>query len=164
MHRMQRSRLFARLSRPVRKALQRHPLSCSERDRQGEQFSINVKPTVTQEFSINARARRLGDRKRCELLSLQPMDRWTPETYDELWIRMQSLRNLSWSWDGLSKCHEAVLRFSHHRIFSTFSRQFPWQESARGGYVPVVFAFAISLLGRTVKPEFSSTIHLLENP
>jgi MoaA/NifB/PqqE/SkfB family radical SAM enzyme len=66
-----------------------------ERKRQQVEFPITVKPTVN---SVNFRhlpalvewAARLGDL----CVSPQPMDRWTPETCNELWIEEADLAEL----------------------------------------------------------------------
>jgi len=67
----------------------------AERERQGVHFPITIKPTVT---SRNFRhlpalvdwAKKVG----ATSVSMQPMNRWTPETYDELWIEEPDLPEL----------------------------------------------------------------------
>ena len=58
-----------------------------ERDRQGLTFPIIIKPTVGRKNyhylpDMVQWVKEIG----ATALNFQPMDRWTPETYDELWI------------------------------------------------------------------------------
>jgi radical SAM protein with 4Fe4S-binding SPASM domain len=63
-----------------------------QRDRQGRQFPIIVKPTVnSKNFRLMPALVRWAIDKGVSCVQLQPMDRWTPETYDELWIEEPEL-------------------------------------------------------------------------
>jgi MoaA/NifB/PqqE/SkfB family radical SAM enzyme len=58
-----------------------------ERDKKGLAFPIIIKPTVGKKNyrylpDMVAWCKQIG----ASLVNFQPMDRWTPETYDELWI------------------------------------------------------------------------------
>ncbi len=62
-----------------------------EKKRQGVEFPIMVKPTVTEK-----NFRYLPDlvewaTERGLMVSPQPVDRWSPETYNELWIEKENL-------------------------------------------------------------------------
>jgi MoaA/NifB/PqqE/SkfB family radical SAM enzyme len=80
--------LFEKLSNGIKYLLE-------ERKRQGVEFPITVKPTVN---ALNFRhlpalvewAESIGDL----CVSPQPMDRWSPETYNELWIEEAQLPEL----------------------------------------------------------------------
>jgi MoaA/NifB/PqqE/SkfB family radical SAM enzyme len=67
----------------------------AERGRQGKKFPINVKPTVnTKNFRLMPELVEWAISKGVSCVSFQPMDRWTPETYDELWIEEPDLPDL----------------------------------------------------------------------
>jgi MoaA/NifB/PqqE/SkfB family radical SAM enzyme len=60
---------------------------CEERDRRGIDFPIIIKPTIGKKNfrylpDMVTWVKEVG----ATALNFQPMDRWTPETYDELWI------------------------------------------------------------------------------
>ncbi len=66
-----------------------------ERDKRGLDFPIIVKPTVGKKNykhlpEMVQWAKSVG----ATALNFQPMDRWTPETYDELWIEEDELPEL----------------------------------------------------------------------
>lgn len=66
-----------------------------ERERQGRQFPINVKPTVnSKNFRLMPDLVKWAMDKGVSCVQLQPMDRWTQETYDELWIEEPDLPEL----------------------------------------------------------------------
>ncbi len=72
--------LFEKLSNGIRYLI-------AERDRQGKRFPINIKPTVNaKNFRLMPALVNWAMAKGVSCVQLQPMDRWTPETYDELWI------------------------------------------------------------------------------
>ena len=72
--------LFEKLSNGIRYLI-------AERDRQGKRFPINIKPTVnSKNFRLMPELVDWAIAKGVSCVQLQPMDRWTPETYDELWI------------------------------------------------------------------------------
>jgi MoaA/NifB/PqqE/SkfB family radical SAM enzyme len=80
--------LFEKLSDGIRFLLE-------ERERQGVTFPIMIKPTInSRNFrhlpAIVEWAKAIG----ATSVSPQPMDRWTPETYDELWIEEPALPEL----------------------------------------------------------------------
>ncbi len=93
--------LFKRLSDGIRHLR-------AEQEKQGITFPIIIKPTVT---SRNFRAlpdlvdwvRDVG----ASCLSLQPLERATPETYDELWIEEHELPDLEAVMDKLASMAEA---------------------------------------------------------
>lgn len=77
--------LFEKLSNGIRYLLE-------ERERQGKTFPITIKPTVNAKNSralpqLVEWAMSIG----ASCVSPQPVDRWTPETYDELWIEKADL-------------------------------------------------------------------------
>jgi MoaA/NifB/PqqE/SkfB family radical SAM enzyme len=79
------SGLFDKLSNGIRYLL-------AERDRQGKNFPINIKPTVNcKNFRLMPELVEWAVRMGVSCVNLQPMDRWTPETYDELWIEEEEL-------------------------------------------------------------------------
>src|SRR5437016_11895167 len=58
-----------------------------ERDRMGLDFPIIIKPTVNKKnFRYLPDMVQWVKESGATVLYFQPMDRWTPETYDELWI------------------------------------------------------------------------------
>jgi MoaA/NifB/PqqE/SkfB family radical SAM enzyme len=64
----------------------------AERDRQGIKFPITIKPTVnSKNFRLMPDLVNWANNIGATCVSLQPMDRWTPETYDELWIEEPEL-------------------------------------------------------------------------
>jgi MoaA/NifB/PqqE/SkfB family radical SAM enzyme len=78
--------LFEKLSDGIRYLLE-------QRDLQGRQFPINVKPTVNvRNFRLMPQLVEWAMQMGVSCVQLQPMDRWTPETYDELWIEESDLR------------------------------------------------------------------------
>lgn len=80
--------LFDKLSTGIRFLL-------AERDRQGKQFPINIKPTVnSKNFRLMPELVEWAMSIGVSCVQLQPMDRWTPETYDELWIEEPELPEL----------------------------------------------------------------------
>lgn len=80
--------LFQKLSEGIR-------LVREERDKQGIDFPIIIKPTINKR-----NFRYLPDMVKwvkeigATALNFQPMDRWTPETYDELWIEPDEYEDL----------------------------------------------------------------------
>jgi MoaA/NifB/PqqE/SkfB family radical SAM enzyme len=67
----------------------------AERERQGKKFPITIKPTVNAKNfrglpELVEWAVAIG----ASSVSPQPVDRWTPETYDELWIEHDDLPEL----------------------------------------------------------------------
>jgi MoaA/NifB/PqqE/SkfB family radical SAM enzyme len=77
--------LFDRLSNGIRYVVE-------ERKRQGVSFPVVIKPTITSRNfrylpDMVAWAQEIG----ATSLSMQPVNRWTPETYDELWIEEADL-------------------------------------------------------------------------
>lgn len=80
--------LFDKLSEGIRFLL-------AERDRQGKQFPINIKPTVnSKNFRLMPDLVEWAVSIGASCVQLQPMDRWTRETYDELWIEEPELPEL----------------------------------------------------------------------
>jgi MoaA/NifB/PqqE/SkfB family radical SAM enzyme len=72
--------LFNKLSNGIRFLL-------DERERQGKSFPINVKPTInSKNFRLMPDLVEWAMNMGVSCVQMQPMDRWTPETYDELWI------------------------------------------------------------------------------
>jgi MoaA/NifB/PqqE/SkfB family radical SAM enzyme len=64
----------------------------NERDRQGKRFPINIKPTVnSKNFRLMPELIEWAMTIGASCVQLQPMDRWTPETYEELWIEEADL-------------------------------------------------------------------------
>src|SRR5262249_34340713 len=77
--------LFDKLSNGIRYLL-------AERERQGKNFPITVKPTVnSKNFRLMPELVEWATGMGVSCVSFQPMDRWTPETYDELWIESPEL-------------------------------------------------------------------------
>jgi MoaA/NifB/PqqE/SkfB family radical SAM enzyme len=59
----------------------------AEQERQGIRFPIGIKPTVgAKNFRTLPDMVEWVQKIGASYVSFQPMDRWTPETYDELWI------------------------------------------------------------------------------
>jgi MoaA/NifB/PqqE/SkfB family radical SAM enzyme len=93
--------LFDKLSKGIEYLLE-------ERKSQGAEFPITIKPTVN---SANFRylpalvewASKMGDL----CVSPQPMSRWTPETYDELWIEEKDIPELEAVIDKLVEMQQA---------------------------------------------------------
>ncbi len=80
--------LFDKLSKGIRYLI-------AERDRQGKNFPINVKPTVnSKNFRLMPELVEWAMAMGVSCVIPQPMDRWTPETYDELWIEAPELPEL----------------------------------------------------------------------
>jgi MoaA/NifB/PqqE/SkfB family radical SAM enzyme len=80
--------LFEKLSNGIRYLL-------TERDRQGKNFPINVKPTVNvKNFRLMPELVKWARKMGVSTVILQPMDRWTPETYDELWVEDADMAEL----------------------------------------------------------------------
>jgi MoaA/NifB/PqqE/SkfB family radical SAM enzyme len=80
--------LFDKLSNGIQHLL-------AERDRQGKQFPINIKPTVnSKNFRLMPDLVEWAISMGVSCVQLQPMDRWTRETYDELWIEEPELPEL----------------------------------------------------------------------
>jgi MoaA/NifB/PqqE/SkfB family radical SAM enzyme len=66
-----------------------------ERDKLGLNFPIVIKPTINRKNfrflpDMVAWTKRIG----ATALNFQPMDRWTPETYDELWVEEHEYEDL----------------------------------------------------------------------
>jgi MoaA/NifB/PqqE/SkfB family radical SAM enzyme len=77
--------LFDKLSNGIRYLL-------AERERQGKNFPINIKPCVnSRNFRLMPELVDWAINIGASCVNLQPMDRWTPETYDELWIEEAEL-------------------------------------------------------------------------
>jgi MoaA/NifB/PqqE/SkfB family radical SAM enzyme len=77
--------LFEKLSNGIRYLLE-------ERERQRKTFPITVKPTVNvKNFRLMPELVEWAVGMGVSCISFQPMDRWTPETYDELWIEPPEL-------------------------------------------------------------------------
>jgi MoaA/NifB/PqqE/SkfB family radical SAM enzyme len=77
--------LFEKLSNGIRFLL-------AERDCQGKTFPINIKPTInSKNFRLMPELVEWAVAMGVSCVILQPMDRWTPETYDELWIEEPEL-------------------------------------------------------------------------
>jgi len=77
--------LFDKLSNGIRYLL-------AERDRQGKKFPITIKPTVNaKNFRLLPELVEWAVGMGVSCISPQPVDRWTPETYDELWIEEADL-------------------------------------------------------------------------
>ena len=67
----------------------------AERDRQRKSFPINVKPTVnSKNFRLMPELVDWAMAMGVSCVIPQPMDRWTQETYDELWIEAPELPEL----------------------------------------------------------------------
>ena len=80
--------LFEKLSNNIQYLLE-------ERDKAGLDFPIIIKPTVNKKNfrylpDIVEWVKDIG----ATCVNFQPMDRWTPETYDELWIEKDDLPEL----------------------------------------------------------------------
>jgi MoaA/NifB/PqqE/SkfB family radical SAM enzyme len=93
--------LFDKLSNGIRFLL-------AERDRQGKQFPINIKPTVNcKNFRLMPELVEWAIAMGVSCVQLQPMDRWTPETYDELWIEETELAEFERVIDRLIQMQQA---------------------------------------------------------
>jgi MoaA/NifB/PqqE/SkfB family radical SAM enzyme len=93
--------LFDKLSNGIRFLL-------AERDRQGKQFPINIKPTVNcKNFRLMPELVEWAIAMGVSCVQLQPMDRWTPETYDELWIEEAELVELEKVMERLIQMQQA---------------------------------------------------------
>jgi MoaA/NifB/PqqE/SkfB family radical SAM enzyme len=80
--------LFAKLSNGIRFLIK-------ERDSQTRNFPINVKPTVnSKNFRLMPELVEWAVGMGVSCVSFQPMDRWTQETYEELWIEPHELPEL----------------------------------------------------------------------
>jgi MoaA/NifB/PqqE/SkfB family radical SAM enzyme len=80
--------LFDKLSNGIRYLL-------AERARQGKKFPITIKPTVNaKNFRGLPELVEWTASIGASCVSPQPVDRWTPETYDELWIEEAELPEL----------------------------------------------------------------------
>jgi MoaA/NifB/PqqE/SkfB family radical SAM enzyme len=80
--------LFERLSNGIRYLVE-------ERARQGKRFPINIKPTVnSKNFRLMPELVEWAMSMGASCVNFQPMDRWTQETYDELWIEEPDLPEL----------------------------------------------------------------------
>lgn len=63
-----------------------------ERERQGKKFPINIKPTVNvRNFRLLPELVEWAMAKGVSCIYMQPMDVWTPETTEELWIEEKDL-------------------------------------------------------------------------
>jgi MoaA/NifB/PqqE/SkfB family radical SAM enzyme len=72
--------LFARLSQGIEFLIE-------ERERQGVRFPIIIKPTVNaRNFRVLPELVQWAQAIGASGVNMQPMNRWTPETYDFLWI------------------------------------------------------------------------------
>jgi MoaA/NifB/PqqE/SkfB family radical SAM enzyme len=77
--------LFDKLSNGIRYLVE-------ERKRQGKRFPINIKPTInSKNFRLMPELVEWAVSIGASCVILQPMDRWTQETYDELWIEEPDL-------------------------------------------------------------------------
>jgi len=77
--------LFDKLSNGLRYLL-------DERERQGKKFPITIKPTVNvKNFRVLPQLVEWAMAMGASCVSPQPVDRWTPETYNELWIEEKDL-------------------------------------------------------------------------
>ena len=77
--------LFDKLTSGIRYLL-------AECDRQQQRFPINIKPTInSKNFRMMPELVRWAVDMGVSCVILQPMDRWTPETFDELWIEEPEL-------------------------------------------------------------------------
>ncbi len=77
--------LFDKLSDGIRYVL-------AERDHQGKKFPVNIKPTVnSKNFRLMPELINWAMDMGVSCVIMQPMDRWTAETYDELWIEEPDL-------------------------------------------------------------------------
>jgi MoaA/NifB/PqqE/SkfB family radical SAM enzyme len=77
--------LFDKLSKGIRFLI-------AEREKQGKKFPIVVKPTInSKNFRLMPELVEWAIGMGVSCVSFQPMDRWTPETYDELWIEAPEL-------------------------------------------------------------------------
>ena len=93
--------LFEKLSSGIRYLLE-------ERNRQHKNFPINVKPTVnSKNFRLMPELIEWAMSLGVSCINLQPMDRWTPETYDELWIEEAELPELERIVERLIQMKEA---------------------------------------------------------
>ena len=94
MHRMPRcTTICAAIPGCSRSSPTASAISSAERDRQGKRFPINIKPTVnSKNFRLMPELVNWAMAKGVSCVQLQPMDRWTPETYDELWIEDAELK------------------------------------------------------------------------
>jgi MoaA/NifB/PqqE/SkfB family radical SAM enzyme len=80
--------LFEKLSAGIRYVRE-------ERDRRGLDFPIIVKPTVGKKnFRYLPDMVEWATKTGATAINFQPMDRWTPETYNELWIEQDELPEL----------------------------------------------------------------------
>lgn len=70
-----------------------------ERKAQGQTFPVIIKPTVNaQNLHIISEMAEWVQQLGATAVNFQPIDRWTPETYDELWIsedRMEELQTVA---------------------------------------------------------------------
>jgi MoaA/NifB/PqqE/SkfB family radical SAM enzyme len=67
----------------------------AERKRQGKNFPIIIKPTVnSKNFRLMPELVEWAVATGVSCVQMQPMERWTPETYDELWIEEPELSHL----------------------------------------------------------------------
>jgi MoaA/NifB/PqqE/SkfB family radical SAM enzyme len=72
--------LFDKLSKGIGHLL-------AEQEKQGIKFPIGIKPTVgAKNFRLLPEMVEWAQKMGASYVSFQPMDRWTPETYNELWI------------------------------------------------------------------------------
>ena len=72
--------LFDTLSEGIR-------LLLAEQSKQGIDFPIIIKPTInSKNFRVMPDIVRWSQQIGASAVNFQPMDRWTPETYNELWI------------------------------------------------------------------------------
>jgi MoaA/NifB/PqqE/SkfB family radical SAM enzyme len=77
--------LFDKLSSGIRHLIK-------ERKRQGIDFPIIIKPTVNvRNYRYLPELVKWTEEIGATCVNLQPMGRWTPETYDELWIEEEEL-------------------------------------------------------------------------
>jgi MoaA/NifB/PqqE/SkfB family radical SAM enzyme len=80
--------LFEKLSNGIRFLI-------AEREKQRRKFPITIKPTInSKNFRLMPDLVEWSIGMGVSNISFQPMDRWTPETYDELWIETPELPEL----------------------------------------------------------------------
>jgi MoaA/NifB/PqqE/SkfB family radical SAM enzyme len=121
--------IFAKLSDGVRYLLE-------ERERQGKKFPITIKPTVTvKNFRELPQLVEWAMAIGASCVSPQPVDRWTPETYDELWIEKGDLAELEAVVERLVAMQEAgapiLTPAANLRLMADHFREKKAPESAR---------------------------------
>ena len=67
-----------------------------ERDKQNISFPIMIKTTISSmNFRLLPEIIEWGKKLGVDAINFQPLDRWTPETYDKLWINQESWAELA---------------------------------------------------------------------